>query len=86
MQRAIAVHELRPGIQIWPDPDAVEAEASNQVQVDNDLRVAHRTEIRDERQKPGGAINRETVALNGELLSLGSSRTEAETNQHDEAS
>jgi len=86
-QRSIAVHELRPRVQIRPDPYAVEAEVSDQAQVGHHIRGAHCSEVRDEGQKPGRAVDRESIALNREplSLSLNGREAQADANESEEA-
>jgi hypothetical protein len=80
-ERSVAVHELWTGIQVRPDPYPVKAEASNQAQIGDHVRGAHRTEVGNERQKPGRAVDGEAIALNREPLRLSVGRRETEGNQ-----
>ena len=83
-QRAVAVYQLRTGIQVRPNPYAVEAKASNEMQIVDDIGSAHRAEVRDERQKLGRSVDGEAIALNGQLLRLRLDRTETQDNEHTE--
>src|SRR5439155_18537615 len=70
-QRAVAVHDLRAGVEHRPDAEAVEAERLHQVKIGDDVRRAHAAEVGDEGQKLRRAVDGETIALYADLLRRG---------------
>ncbi len=69
LYRPVTIEE--PAIQIRPDPESVEAELSNRSQVGIDLWCIHRTEHRDERQKPRRPVDNEAISFDRETLRVG---------------